>query len=158
MREDLRQFDMDCLNEIRQTMSIKHQGGIPHSIFFDELRSMLTLSEGAENRKWIKKPKEGVVKGDVWECLIGRFYYKHTVHIFTYLYAEYDAEQEVVIDFHRHEEPIHGNKHVRKIKEWYFFPDGKVEFCDKDKLHQLVNDYGKPIYVLSAKSMRNGTH
>ena len=119
---------------------------------------MITLFKGDENLEWIKKPKEGIVKGDVWECLIGRFYHKHTVHIFTWLYAEYDPKQEVVIDSHGHEEKIHGNKQVRKIKEWYFFPDGKMEFCDKDELHKLVNNYGKPIYVLSVKSMKNGTH
>ena len=156
MREDLRQFDMGCLNEIRQVICARYQGSLPNSSFFDELESILSM--GTVDYKWVKKPKDEIVLGDVWECPIGQFYHNHTVHKFAYLYAEYDPDQKVVIDFHRNEEKLEDGKQVRKIKEWYFFPDGKVEFCDKDKLHQLVNDYGKPIYVLSAKSMRNGTH
>lgn len=80
------------------------------------------------------------------------------MHIFAYLYAEYDSKQEIVIEAHGHKEPFHRGKQVIKIKEWYIFPDGEIKFCNKDELHELVNNYGKPIYVISVKSMSNATH
>lgn len=162
MREDLRQFDMECLDEMRRIMEDRHGCAGPVKDFLDELKKILSM--GTVSCKWVKKPKEGIVKGDVWECPIGQFYHKRTLHRFAYLYAEYDPKQEVVIDSHGHEEkgtdkePFHGGKQVKKVKEWYIFPDGKVEFCDKDELHQLINNYGKPIYVISVKSMSNATH
>lgn len=156
MREDLRQFNMTCIEEMRQAMEAKYYGRIPNRSFLDELKQMLSVA--TVSGEWVKKPKEGIVKGDVWECLIGRFYYKHTVHIFTYLYAEYDPDQTVVIDSHGHTEKSYDGKQVKNVKEWYFFPDGEVKFCDKDELHQLINDYGKAIYIISVKSMSNATH
>lgn len=156
MQEKLRTFDMDCLNEMRQIMQDRYQSKGPNYSFWNELEAILQF--GTEKQKWIKKPKHGVVLGNVWECSIGGFYYKHTVHQFAYLYAEYDPKQKVVIDSHRHQEPFHDGKQVKKIKEWYIFPDGKVEFCDKYEFHKLVNDYGKPIYVISVKSMSNAEH
>ena len=54
---------------------------------------------------------------------------------------------------HGHEELANGGKQKRKIKEWYVFPDGRVEVCDKGQLHRLVNDYGMPIYVLSVNGI-----
>ena len=48
-------------------------------------------------------------------------------------------------------------KQIRKIKEWYVFPDGTIELCRKDEKHSLVNNFGKPIFVLSIKSYSNGT-
>ena len=156
-KEELSSFiSLKSLYEIRRNMTSKHGGRCPNSSFFDELESI--ISNRTLEYQWVKKPKEGVVKGDVRECLIGKFYHKRTVHIFTCLYAEYDPEQEVVIDSHGHEEKFPRGKKVKKIKEWYIFQDGKVEFCDKDELHQLVNDYGKPIYVISVKSMSNADH
>lgn len=157
MRDDLRQFDMECIEGVRQAMEAKYHGRIPNRSFLDELEQMLSVV--TVSGEWVKKPKKGIVKGDVWECPIGSFQHNHTMHRFTYLYAEYDPDQEVVIDFHGHEEKLKDGKRVKKIKEWYFFPDGKVEFCDKDKLHQLINDYGKPIYVISVKVMsHHGTY
>ncbi len=153
---DLRHFDMECLNGIRKVLEDRHHGRIPNRHFLNELESILSMV--TVSGEWVKKPKEGIVKGDVWECPIGSFSYNHTVHIFTYLYAEYDPNQEVVIDFHGHTEEIHGGKQVKKIKEWYFFPNGEVKSCDKDERHQLINDYGKPIYVISVKVMSHANH
>ena len=66
-----------------------------------------------------------------------------------------ESEGEAV-GMHGHEELANRGKQKRKIKEWYVFPDGHVEFCDKGQMHRLVNNYGMPIYVLSIKSCRNG--
>ena len=65
--------------------------------------------------------------------------------------------QGLAIARHGHEELVHGGKQIRKIKEWYIFPDGKMSFCGKDETHELVNIYGKPIYVLSINVSSNGT-
>ena len=97
---------------------------------------------------------DDVVLGEVWSQPIGEFYYKNTVHRFAYLYVE---SQGLAIADHGHEEPVHGGEQVRKIKEWYVFPDGRMELCRKDCKHRLVNNYGKPIYVLSVKIGSNGT-
>lgn len=156
MRKNLKQFDLKDLGELKQAVYSWYRGKVPNRSFWKELNSVIQTK--TKSYKWIKKPKDKVVLGDVWELRIGEFYHKHTVHKFTCLYAEYDPEQEVVIDSHGHQEPFHGGKQIKKVKEWYFFPDGKMEFCNKDKFHQLVNRYGKPIYVLSVKVMSNAEH
>lgn len=156
-KEVLKKFDEKCLNEMRRIMEDRYGCAGPVKDFLDELKKMFSIG-GTVSCQWVKKPKEGIVKGDVWECPIGQFYHKRRLHRFAYLYAEYDPEKEVVIDSHGHQESFHGGKQGKKVKEWYIFPDGKVEFCDKDELHQLINNYGKPIYVISVKSMSNATH
>lgn len=156
MRRDLKHLDMERLNEMRQIMAKKYLSKGPNCSFWDELE--IILQTETESHEWVQKPKGGIILGNVWECPIGKFYHRHTVHIFAYLYAEYDPQQELVIDSHDHKELFHGGKQVKKIKEWYIFPDGTVKFCDKDEFHQLINDYGKSIYVISVKSMSKATH
>ena len=78
----------------------------------------------------------------------------NTVHEFNYLYVE---TQGLAIAKHGHQAPANGGKQIRKIKEWYVFPDGTIELCRKDEKHSLVNNFGKPIFVLSIKSYSNGT-
>lgn len=77
------------------------------------------------------------------------------VHKFEYLYVKSEG---LVIDYHKHEESIHGGKQIMKIREFYIFPDGKIETCGKDCKHRLVNNYGKPIYVISLKISGNVTN
>ena len=70
----------------------------------------------------------------------------------------YVASEDLVIDSHGHNEQIHEGKQVRKTREFYIFPDGRIEMCGKDCKHRLINDYGKSIYVLSLKICSNGNH
>ncbi len=156
MRNDLKQFDLKELGELKQAVYSLYRGKVPNRSFWKELNSVIQTK--TKSYKWHQKPKDDVVLGEAWELRIGEFYHKHTVHKFTYLYAEYDPENEIVIGLHEHKEVFHGVKQIKKVKEWYVFPDGKVEFCNKDKFHQLVNSYGKPIYVLSVKVMSNAEH
>ncbi len=149
-------FNPNCLSGIlRSFMEPWYEDKGTYADFCNELENILRTTKSYE---WHQKPKDDVVLGEAWELRIGEFYHKHTVHKFTYLYAEYDPEHEVVIGLHDHKEPFHGGKQIKKVKEWYFFPDGKIEFCNKDQFHQLVNRYRKPIYVLSVKVMSNAEH
>ena len=151
-RTDLKPFDLARLEEIRELRRGMYRRGGPNKRFWDELETVLKR-EDHKNDEW-QQMENDFVRGEVWSQSIGEFQYKHTVHKFSYLYVE---TQGLAIDEHGHEEPVNGGKQVKKVKEWYIFPDGKMVFCDKDKMHSLVNDYGKPIYVLSVKVSSNST-
>ena len=85
---------------------------------------------------------------------IGQFYYKHTVHEFSYLFV---ASKGLAIRMHGHDKPANRGKQIRKVREYYIFPDGTIYFCRKGQKHQLFNKYDHPIYVLSIKIYSNGT-
>jgi len=121
--------------------------------FWDELEIVLKCRHPKSN-EWERMKNDDVVLGEVWRQPIGEFYYKHTVHKFSYLYVK---SQGLAIGGHGHNEPANGGKQTRKIKEWYVFPDGSIYFCGKDEYYQLYNKYDKPIYVLSVKISSNGT-
>ena len=120
----------------------------PFNYFWDELEDVLKY----KNNNW-KKLKNDIVVSEVWEQYIGQVFYKHTVHKFSYLYIENPG---LAIKMHGHKEPANYGKQIRKIKEWYIFPDGTVEFCGKDEEHQLFNKFDHPIYVLSIKVSKKG--
>lgn len=149
-RKDLRPFNMARLKEIRKVRGRRRDS---FQSIWDELEMVLKCKHPKSN-EWERMDNDDVVLGEVWSQHIGEFYYKHTVHRFTYLYVE---SQGLAIGKHGHNEPANGGKQVRKVKEWYIFPDGKIYFCVKDELHKLVNNYGHPIYVLSVKISSNGT-
>ena len=120
--------------------------------FWDELEMILKCNPPKRN-EW-KRMNNGFVVGEVWSQPIGEIYYKHTVHKFSYLYVQ---SQGLAISRHGHNEPANGGKQIRKVKEWYVFPDGTIHFCGKDEEHQLFNQYDAPIYVLSVKISSKGT-
>lgn len=155
-RKDLQQFDMNCLNEIRRLRKGDkcYFSAGANSSFWDELESILKNPENICN-VWERKPNDDVVLGEVWYQKVGEYHYKHTVHVFEYMYVESEG---LVIDQHGHNQRIHGGKQVRKTREFYIFPDGRIEMCGKDCKHRLINNYGKPIYVLSLKICSNGNH
>lgn len=147
-RNDLQPFNMERVNEIREIRgerdSIKS--------FWNELEIILKNKDPTKN-EWERMDNDEVVKGEVWSHPIGEFYYKNTVHIFSYLYVE---SQELAIDLHGHYEPANNGKQTRKVKEWYIFSNGKYTFCGKDCKHRLFNRSNGPIYVLSVKVKRRG--
>ncbi len=151
-RKDLKPFGLGRLKEIRKIMKERYCGNGPNASFWDELESI--LYHKPKSYEWERMENDEIVLGEVWSQPIGEFHYKHTVHQFTYLYVE---SQGLVIADHGHEEPFHGGKQIKKIREWYIFPDGRIELCRKDETHKLVNNYGKPIYVISLKVSSNAT-
>lgn len=142
-------FNRARLKEIRRLRGEND----PFKSFWDELEIVLKCKHPKSN-EWERMENDDVVLGEVWSQTIGEFYYKHTVHKFSYLYVK---SQGLAIDYHGHSEPANDGKQTRKIKEWYFFPDGKMYYCGKDGQHKLYNKYGEPIYVLSVKISSNGT-
>lgn len=136
------------LKKIREVRGEKD----PFWAFWNELEDVLKCKKPKSN-EWKQMDNDDIVLGEVWTQSIGEFYYKHRVHKFSYLYV---ASQGLVIDMHGHDEPANGGKQVRKTKEWYFYPDGAVYFCDKGEKHVLFNPYNHPIYVLSVKACSNG--
>lgn len=153
-RKDLQPFDMVRLEEIRRLRDEMLCCGGSNYHFWDELQTILKSADYYPSNKWERMNNDDVVLGEVWSQPIGEFYYKNTVHKFTYLYVE---SQGLAIADHGHEELTRDGKQIRKIKEWYVFPNGIMELCDKDCKHRLLNDYGEPIYVISVKISRNGT-
>lgn len=158
-RNDLQPFDMARLNEIRKLRSEMYCGG-DNKLFWDELEAIITSEGYAPSNEWERMDNDDVVLGNVWSQPIGEFYYKHTVHRFAYLYVE---SQGLVIGEHGHSEPIHVYESgyeitmYRQLAEWYVFPNGSMELCRKYLTHKLVNNFGKPIYVLSIKIGSNGS-
>lgn len=154
LRKDLQPFDMKRLNEIRKLRredSYFSTGA--YSSFWDELECILKCN--SKSHIWARKDNDDTVLGEVWYQRVGEFYYKYTVHKFEYMYVE---SEDLVINWHGHNEQIHGGKQVKKTREFYIFPDGSIEMCGKDCKHRLINDFGKPIYVLSLKICSNGSH
>lgn len=147
--QSLRPLNLAKLEEFRKLRAPGHDS---YKSFWDELESVLRCRHPRSN-VWEQMEKDDIVIGNVWKQNIGNFYYKHTVHKFSYLYVKSPG---LAIRRHSHTEPANNGEQIRKIKEWYFFSTGEVFFCDKDEKHQLENPYDFPIYVLSVKVCRNG--
>lgn len=157
-RKDLQPFDMKCLNEIRKLRKGNkcYFSAGANSSFWDELECILKCNP--KSHTWAKKDNDDIVLGEVWYQRVGEFYYKHTVHKFEYMYVESVESEELVIGWHGHEEKVNNGKQTKKIREFYIFSDGKIEMCGKDCKHRLINNYGKPFYVLSLKICSNRSH
>lgn len=152
-RTDLKPFDMECLEEIREKRR-KMNGGGQDRQFFEELE--LILKDKQLNHEWSLMPKDEKVLGEVWSQPIGNRIYERNVHKFEYIYT---PTQGLVIDRHGHTQKVNkGKQQDMKIKEWYIFPDGTIKMCRKDKEHVLINNYGEPIYVISVKVMGANPH
>ena len=155
-RKDLQPFDMNRLEEIRKLRNEMYCGG-NNKLFWDELEAVITSESYTQSDEWERMDNDDVVLGEVWSQPIGEFYYKNTVHRFAYLYVE---SQGLVIGEHGHSEQVHEGRMYRRYRrqwaEWYGFPDGRMELCRKYLTHKLVNNFGKPIYVLSIKIGSNG--
>ena len=137
---------IDNLKEIRKLMR-KEDG--KYLIFISELESILKIQNP---EMWRRKPNDDVVVGEVWEQNIGKLKHRTHEHKFTYMYV---PEQGTAVKMHGHDEKVHKDRNVKKTKELYIFyvPGTVVEmrFCGKDETHELVNNYGCPVYVISAK-------
>lgn len=153
IRKDLKPFDMAKVHEFRKLMRNMYWDNGPNKIFWDELECILKCKP--KNYEWERMENDDIVLGKVWSQPIGEFYHKHTVHTFSYLYVE--SQGLAIAEHGPHEKLIHGGKQVAKVKEWYIFPDGRMELCKKDCTHKLVNDYGGPIYVISLKISSSAT-
>ncbi len=142
-------FNMARLKEVRKLRGKRDS----YKSFWDELEIVLKC-KNPQNNEWERMENDDVILGEVWSQTIGEFYYKHTVHKFSYLYVK---SQGLVIGSHDHNEPANGGKQTRKSKEWYFFPDGTSFLARKGEKHHLINNDDKPIYVISVKISSNGT-
>ena len=147
IREDLQAFDLAKLDEIRNLRAKMYCGG-NNKLFFEELEYILKRKDYSESKEWARRDNDEVILGEVWEQPIGEVEYKNTIHIYSYLYVETIG---LAIGEHGHNELVHDGKDIKKTKEFYVFPDGVMTFCDKDETHSLVNQFGKPIYVISLK-------
>lgn len=158
IRKDLRPFDMERLNEIRELRKSRMQGKCysssgENSSFLDELECILRCNP--RSNEWKKKEQTGVVRGEIWYQRIGEYYHDNTLHVFEYMYVK---SENIVVDEHGHiiKVMIHGKEQIMKIREFYIFEDGKITMCRKNKKHKLVNHYGMPIYVISLKIYGKG--
>ncbi len=149
MTDRKERFSLEKLNSLRQKTKKPYWIEDPMECFWTELEMLLRA--GDSENPWEKLEGE---PGDVWRYNIGEVYYRHTVHKFSWLYVETTGE---AVGEHGHEQPANQGRQKRLWKEWYvFFYDGRIEVCAKGQTHKLVNNYGKPIYVLSIKVGSNG--
>ena len=95
-RKDLQPFNMACLKKIRKLRGKRD----PLKLFWDELEMVLKCNHPKIN-EWERMANNEIILGEVWSRRIGEFYYKHTVHRFTYLYVE---SQGLAIAEHGHED------------------------------------------------------
>lgn len=150
-RTDLKPFDKMRLMEIRELRS-KMAGGGKYSIFLDELKNILEFNPPSE--EWEQMEYNGIVLGEIWRQSIGEFRYKRRLHKFEYLYVP----EGLVMSKHRHHKLVNKGNQLMYVKEWTIFPDGKIEMCDKQKVHVLMNHYKVPIYVVCIQAMSNTAH
>lgn len=146
--KNLKSFDMESLEEIRDVRRKMMRGGGDNWKFWDEIEAILTR-KGYTPKPWKRMENDNIVLGNVWNYDIGEFFYKHKVHRFNYLYTTSDGI--VIAEHGPHEELVHAGKHIKKIEEWYVYPDGRMELCKKGCKHSLINNFGYPIYVVSIK-------
>jgi hypothetical protein len=153
-RTDLKSFDMAQLQSLRELRGNMYCGG-NNRLFFDELEDIITRTDKKALPYWERMDNDDIILGEVWSQPIGYFRYKNTVHKYEYLYV---ASTGLVIAEHEHEKLLDrcGCQQVRKIKEWYIFPNGNMKLCRKGHTHRLVHQ-GSPMYVISLK-IWNHTH
>ena len=152
MREEkLRTFNMEELKKLTKVMlekNIKREHG-PDSFkrFICELEHLIPKRNNFEWEQMFG------INNIVVLQQIGKVYYKHTVHIFEWLYVKNPG---LAIGRHSNNELANGGTQIRKGREWYIFKDGTIDFCNKDQSHELVNIYDQPTYVLVIKTKRKG--
>ena len=144
-RTDLKSFNMERLQRIRELRNEMYCGG-NNRLFLDELEHIITSAD-YNPTIWERKENNDIILGEVWSQPIGIYRYLNTVHKYEDLYI---ASNGLVIGEHGHEELVHNNQDIRKIKEWYIFPDGSMQLCRKGETHKLIH-YGEPMYVISLK-------
>ena len=152
-RTDLKSFDMAQLQILRELRNNMYCGG-NNRLFFDELEDIITRADYNPNIAWERMENNDIILGEVWTLPIGYFRYKNTVHKYEYLYI---ASTGHVIAEHGHEKTVErcSCQQIRKIKEWYIFPNGNMTLCRKDHTHHL-NHHGKPMYIISLKIWNHG--
>lgn len=146
-RTDLQSFGMAQLQELRKLRSNMHCGG-DNRLFFDELEDIIKRTDINFLPAWERMDNNDIILGEVWTQLIGYYRYKNTVHKYEYMYVL--PRNSIVIGEHGHEELVHNGQQIRKIKEWYIFPNGNMTLCRKGHTHYLVH-HGEPMYLISLK-------
>ena len=151
----MKTLNLDSIKEIRDLARKKDRN---YFIFVDELEKILKTQK---NGKWLKKPVDvsDVTIDEVWEQNLGTIKYHKTIHTFSCMYV---PNQGLAIREHGHNQLVHKdcNGDIKKTRELYiiYVPSSLVEmeFCGKDEKHQLCNNYGCPVYVISVKVTGRG--
>lgn len=150
IRTDLKPFDLERLKELRHPQNSIFHFQNKYKLFFDELEAIIRDPD-YKPTCWIKRKKDDICKGDVWQQPIGICRYKNTVHEYQYMYTETFG---LVFAKHGHNE-IKPNGQIRKVSEYYFFDNGDIWFCPKDKQHALQKRAG-PMFIISLKIWNHG--
>lgn len=153
---EIKTLNLEVVEDIRR---LTKRGEKKYFNFVDELEKILTKHTSTD---WNKIPinyPEDVVFGEVWEQKLGIIKYHKTVHTFSCMYV---PNQGLAISRHGHNQLVHTTQHgdIKKTRELYIFyiPSSLVEmkFCGKDEMHELINNYGEPVYVISVKVTGRG--
>ena len=149
VRKDLEPLDMARIREYRYEMSKKYRGRGPNTSFWDEIEHL--IKRRCKWYDWEKMENNNTVLGEVWSQPIGTFYYKKVQHRYTYMHIE---SNDLVIAKHGPHQELRYDEddgQIISFSEWYIFPDCHMEFCPKNGMHELVNPYGHPFYLISLK-------
>ena len=151
----MKTLSLDSVKEIRDLARRKDRDFFN---FVDELEKILKTQKPGE---WFKIPVDvcDVTLDEVWEQNLGTIKYHKTIHTFSCMYV---PNLGVAIREHGPTQLVHKdhNGDIKKTRELYIFyvPSSLVEmkFCRKDETHKLFNNYGCPVYVISAKVTGRG--
>lgn len=152
---EMKTLNLDAVKEIRD---LARKNDRNYCNFVSELEKILKTQKPGE---WFKRPVDvcDVTLDEVWEQKLGTIKYHKTIHTFSCMYV---PNQGVTIREHGHNQLVHkdNNGDIKKTRELYIFyvPSSLVEmkFCRKDETHKLCNNYGCPVYVISAKVTGRG--
>ena len=151
----MKNLTLEALNDIRRLTPVKKRD------FFNFVDELEKIVKNQVPGKWEKVPKEGIFFSTIWQQSIGTIKYHKTVHTFTNMYV---PDKGTVIGTHGHNRLVHkkldNSYDLKKMRELYiiYIPNLLVDmkFCDKNEVHHLCNNYGSPIYVISAKVTGRG--
>lgn len=148
-RTDLKSFDRKMLSKLMDLRAQMYCGG-NNKLFFYELFNIINQPDYKPSPIWERMENDDIILGEVWTQLIGYYRYKNNVHKYEYLYVL--PRNGIVIGEHGHEKIVErcGVQQIRKIKEWYIFPNGEMSLCRKGHTHHLIH-HGKPMYLISLK-------
>lgn len=144
------------LNAVKEIRDLSRKNDRNYFNFVSELEKILKTQKPGE---WSMRPiyESGNTIDEVWEQNLDSIKYHKTIHTFSCMYV---PNQDVAIVKHGHNELVHNNGNIKKARELYIFyvPSSLVEFkfCKKDERHELCNNYGCPVYVISAKVTGRG--
>lgn len=142
---------MECLSSksVKDMRNLVKGENLGFENFLYELNNVL---KETYNPKWEKRQIDELTLNEVWEQKLGVIKYHKTTHTFSCMYV---PNQGVAISKHSHNQLVHNGKNIKKTRELYiFYVPSKIlemKFCRKDETHELCNNYGEPVYVISVK-------